>query len=58
MFSKFFEGKPTEHLLGRGITAEEITDDRLENVLDGLHEAGLSEAFMGISLKAVAKYEV
>jgi transposase len=58
MFSKFFEGKATEHLLGRGITAEEITDDRLGNVLDGLHEAGLSAAFLGISLKAVAKYEV
>jgi transposase len=58
MFSKFFEGKPTEHLLGAGITAEQINDDRIGQVLDDLHEAGLSETFLGISLKAVAKYEI
>lgn len=58
MFSKFFEGKPTEHLLGTGITAAQINDDRIGNVLDDLHEVGLSETFLGISLKAVAKYEV
>ena len=52
MFSKFFEGKPTEHLLGEGITAEQINDDRIGKVLDDLHEAGLSETFLGISLKA------
>ena len=57
-FSKFFEGKPTEHLLGKGITAEQINDDRIGKVLDDLHEEGLSETFLGISLKAVAKYEV
>ncbi len=58
MFSKFFEGKPTEHLLGEGIAAEQINDDRIGNVLDDLHEAGLSETFLGISLKAVGKYEI
>ena len=58
MFSKFFEGKPTEHLLGEGITAEQINDDRLGNVLDDLQEAGLSETFLGISLRAVTQYEV
>jgi transposase len=58
MFSKFFEGKSTEHLLGTGITAEQINDDRIGNVLDDLQEVGLSETFLGISLKAVAKYEV
>ncbi len=58
MFGKFFEGKPTEHLLGEGITAEQINDDRIGQVLDDLYEAGLSETFLGISLKAVAKYEI
>ncbi|MCA6599312.1 MAG: DUF4277 domain-containing protein, partial [Pseudanabaena sp. M57BS1SP1A06MG] len=58
MFSKFFEGKATEHLLGKGITAEQINDDRIGNVLDDLYEAGLSETFLGISLKAVAKYDI
>ena len=58
MFGKFFEGKPTKHLLGEGITAEQINDDRIGNVLDDLQEAGLSETFLGISLKAVAKYDI
>jgi transposase len=58
MFSKFFEGKSTEHLLGTGITAEQINDDRIGNVLDDLHEAGLTETFLEISMRAVKKYEV
>ena len=58
MFSKFFEGKATEHLLGKVITAEQINDDRIGNVLDDLHETGLSETFLGISIRAVEKYEV
>ena len=58
MFSKFFEGKSTEHLLGTGITAEQINDDRISNVLDDLHEVGLSATFLGISMRAVEKYEV
>jgi len=58
MFSKFFEGKATEHLLGTGITAEQINDDRIGNVLDDLHEVGLTETFLGISMRAVKKYEV
>jgi transposase len=53
MFSKFFEGKATEHLLGTGITAEQINDDRIGDVLDDLHEVGLTETFVGISLNAV-----
>ena len=33
MFSQFFEGKATEHLVGEGITAEQINDDRIGDVL-------------------------
>ena len=58
MFSKFFDGKPTEHLLGAGITAEQINDDRIGDVLDDLHEAGLTETFVGISLNVVKKYGI
>jgi transposase len=58
MFSKFFEGKATEHLLGKGITAEQINDDRIGDVLDDLHEIGLTETFLKISLKAVEQYKV
>lgn len=58
MFSKFFEGIATEHLLGEGITAEQINDDRIGKVLDDLQAKGLSEIFVGISMKGVEKYGV
>ena len=41
MFSEFFEGIATEHLLGEGITAEQINDDRIGKVLDDLQAKGL-----------------
>ena len=31
LFSRFFEGKATEHLLGKGIKAEYLNDDRLDS---------------------------
>lgn len=34
LFSRFFSGKATEHLLGEGINAEYLNDDRLGRVLD------------------------
>jgi transposase len=58
MFSKFFEGKCTEHLLGSGITAEQINDDRIGDVMDDLQEVGLSETFIGIALGVAKKYEI
>jgi hypothetical protein len=36
MFSKFFEGKPIEHLLVKGITVEQINDNRIGNVIEAL----------------------
>ena len=36
LFSKFFEWKAIEHLLGSGIQASHLNDDRLGRVLDKL----------------------
>jgi transposase len=58
MFEQFFTGLATEHLLGEGIKAEYLNDDRLGEVLDKLHEQGLSEIFLGISLRAVQIFGV
>lgn len=58
LFGKFFQGKATEQLLGEGIKAEHLNDDRLGNVLDEVYAAGLSELFLEISLAAAAKFEV
>ncbi len=51
LFSRFFEGKPTEHLLGEGIKPEHLNDDKLARVLDKLHEAGLTSLFVEIALR-------
>ena len=34
LFSQFFEGKATEHLLGPGVKPEYLNDDRLGRALD------------------------
>ncbi len=58
LFEQFFQGKAMEQLLGEGIKAENLNDDRLGKGLDKLYEGGLSEIFMAISLKVVKKFEI
>lgn len=58
LFSRFFEGKATEHLLGEGIVAENLNDDRLGRVLDQLYQVGLSQVFLKITLPVVKKYQI
>lgn len=43
LFSRFFEGKAVEHLLGEGIKAEYLNDDRLGRVLESLQKTGLNQ---------------
>ena len=52
LFEQFFVGKATEHLLGAGIRAEHLNDDRLSRALDAVWEAGLSELFTAIAMQA------
>jgi len=58
LFSKFFEDKPLEHLLGEGIKAIDLNDDRLGRVLDLIFMAGISRLFIGICLKAVEIFKI
>lgn len=58
LFSKFFEGKPTEHLIGEGVKPEHLNDDRLGRVLDQLYLTGLSQVFLIIALAAAKKFGV
>ena len=46
LFSKFFEGKAIEHLIGKGVKTEYFNDDKLGRVLDELYRRGLNEIFM------------
>ncbi len=58
LFSKIFEGKATEHLIGVGIQPEHLNDDRLGRVLDKLYLAGSGQIFMAVALAAVKKINV
>lgn len=58
LFEQFFVGKATEHLLGEGIRAEHLNDDRMGRVLEELHEVGLSDLFVEIALKAAQRFGV
>ena len=50
MFSDFFKDKPCEYLIGKGVKAEYLNDDKLGRVLDKLFIKGLTEIFLAISL--------
>ena len=38
LFPKFFADKATEHLIGKGIEAKHLNDDKIERVMDKLYE--------------------
>jgi transposase len=58
LFSQFFEGKAIEHLIGVGIKAEHLNDDRLGRVLDKLYLTGTSQIFTLVALAAAQKFDV
>ena len=58
LFSQFFEGKAVEHLIGEGIQASHLNDDRLGRVLDKLYLVGVSEIFTSIALEAAQQFEI
>ena len=39
LFPNFFEDKATEHLIGEGIKAEYLNDDKIGRVMDKLYES-------------------
>ncbi|AFZ49401.1 IS1634 family transposase [Dactylococcopsis salina] len=58
LFPKFFEALPTEHLIGEGIQAEHLNDDRLGRVLDKLYLTGLEDIFLSIALKVIKQFSI
>lgn len=58
LFSQFFVGKATEHLIGPGVKPEYLNDSRIGRVLDQLYKKGLTSVFMEISLAAVKRFGV
>ncbi|MGK7908783.1 MAG: IS1634 family transposase [Synechococcus sp.] len=58
LFSQFFEGKATEHLIGAGVKPEQLNDHRIGRVLDRLYSYGVTELFVRIALAAVHRFGV
>jgi len=56
LFEQFFKGKATEHLLGPGVSSEQLNDDRLGRVLDRLYVSGITSVFLALCLSAVKRY--
>jgi transposase len=49
LIPKFFESKPIELLLGKGLSPRHFNDDRLRRALDELYETGVTALFTKIS---------
>jgi transposase len=58
LFSNFFKDKAVERLLGKGIKAEELNDDKLGRVMDKLYKYGLNNLFLIIGLEVIKKYKI
>jgi transposase len=48
MVPSFFEDKPIEHLLGKGIKSEQLNDTTLGRALDDIHKYGCTELYGGL----------
>ena len=58
MFPKFFESIACEHLIGNGVKAEYLNDDKLGRVMDKLFIKGLDTIFLAVSLNTVNKFKI
>ena len=58
LFSEFFEGKATEHLLGQGVHPEHLNDTRIGRVLDKLYAYGVTQVFVSVAIAVVQKFDV
>ncbi|MBV6625067.1 MAG: IS1634 family transposase [Rivularia sp. (in: Bacteria)] len=58
MFPKYFESIPCEHLIGPGVKAEYLNDDKLGRVMDKLFIKGLDSIFLSITLNVIKKFKI
>jgi transposase len=58
LVSQFFATKPVEHLLGSGITAEQLHDDCLGRTLDWLYAHDPTALFAGIARQARQRFGI
>ena len=58
LFSEFFESKAVSHLLGEGVEARHLNDDRLGRALDDLYGVGTTSFFVRVAVQAVNQFRV
>jgi transposase len=58
LFPEFFKDKAIENLIGDGIKASDLNDDKIGRVMDKLYKYGLTKLFLIIALSVVKKYEI
>ncbi len=58
LFGEFFVGKATEHLIGEGVLAENLNDDKLGRELDKYYQVGTTKIFTTVAIKAAHKFQV
>ena len=58
LVSQFFATKPVEHMLGPGITADQLHDDCLGRTLDWLYAHDPTALFAGIARQAQQRFGV
>jgi transposase len=55
---QYFENKPVEHLLGKGITADMLNDDCLGRTLDWIYEHDVTTLFAGLASQARCRFGI
>ncbi|MEH2221453.1 MAG: DUF4277 domain-containing protein, partial [Nostoc sp.] len=58
MFPEFFKDKPCEHLIGEGVKAEYLNDDKLGRGMDKLFIKGLTEIFLEITINVIQQFNI
>jgi transposase len=58
LFSEFFTGKATEHLIGKGVEAEHLNESRLGRVMDQIYTYGITLLFVKIASVMANKFGV
>ena len=58
LFSKFFEDKAIEKLLGKGVKSKYLNDDKLGRTLDKLYEYDVTNLFIEIVLSVIKKFQI
>jgi len=56
LFSEFFTGKATEHLIGEGIKAEYLNESRLGRVLEQIYDYGVTLLYLKIAYEMMKRF--